>query len=34
MENDQALAEIVSCGGHNPYNGESGKIVSQESIYI
>ncbi|MFL2692170.1 MAG: twin-arginine translocation signal domain-containing protein [Gammaproteobacteria bacterium] len=34
MENDQALAEIVSCGGHNPDNGESGKIVSKESIYI
>ena len=34
IDNDKALAEIISCGGHNPEDGDSGKIVSQENVYI
>ena len=34
IDNDKALAEIISCGGHNPENGDTGKILSQEIVYI
>jgi hypothetical protein len=28
------LAEIVSCGGHNPHDGYTGDIVSRDNFYI
>jgi len=34
IENDQAVAEINSCGGHNPDNLETGEMISSEKIYI
>ena len=34
IDNDKALAEIISCGGHNPENGDTGKILSQEIVSI
>ena len=34
IENAQAVAEINSCGGHNPDNLETGEMVSSEKIYI
>ena len=34
IDNDQASAEIISCGGHNPEKGESGQIVSKDTIDI
>ena len=34
IDNDQASAEIISCGGHNPEAGESGQIVSKDTIDI
>ena len=34
IENAQAVAEINSCGGHNPDNLETGEMISTEKIYI
>jgi len=34
IENAQAVAEINSCGGHNPDNLETGEMISSEKIYI
>ena len=34
IENEQAVAEINSCGGHNPENLETGEMISSEKIYI
>ena len=34
IEEDQALAAIHSCGGHNPDDLESGQIISTKKIYI
>ena len=33
IDNDKALAEIISCGGHNPENGDTG-ILSQKIVSI
>ena len=34
IDNDKALAEIISCGGHNPENGDTGQILSQKIVSI
>ena len=34
IEGEKAVAEIISCGGHNPELGETGKIVSETLISI
>ncbi len=34
LDNDNAIAEIISCGGHYPENGDTGKILSKEDIFI
>ena len=31
---DQAIALLNSCGGHNPEDEETGKIISQDKVYI
>ena len=31
---NEAYAEINSCGGHDPSNGDTGKIISNEKIYL
>ena len=34
ISKDKVLAEIVSCGGHNPQDGYTGDIVSRDNFYI
>ena len=34
INNDKAIAEVISCGGHNPDNKENGQIISKEKVYI
>ena len=34
INNDKILAQIISCGGHNPDNNETGEIISKKDIYI
>ncbi len=34
IDNKQAFAEIISCGGNNPENGETGEILSSEKFFI
>ena len=34
ISEDSVLAEIVSCGGHNPQDGYTGDIVSRDNFYI
>ena len=34
ISEDGVLAEIVSCGGHNPQDGYTGDIVSRDNFYI
>lgn len=34
ISEDSILAEIVSCGGHNPQDGYTGDIVSRDNFYI
>ena len=30
----ESLAEIISCGGHDSENGDTGEIVSNNKIYL
>ena len=34
IDHDKTYAEIYSCGGHDPKNGDIGKIVSREKVYL
>ena len=34
IKNNKVLAEIISCGGHDPENKENGAIVSKNIVYI
>ena len=34
INNDKILAQIISCGGHNPDNNETGEIISKKDFYI
>tara|TARA_Y100001933_G_scaffold81481_1_gene82804 strand:- start:1267 stop:2862 length:1596 start_codon:yes stop_codon:yes gene_type:complete len=34
LDNEKAFAEIISCGGHDPENGDSGRMKSRERILI
>ena len=34
IDHDKTYAEIYSCGGHDPENGDIGKIVSREKVYL
>jgi hypothetical protein len=34
IKNNKVLAEIISCGGHDPENKENGTIVSKDIVYI
>ena len=34
ISKDKVIAEIVSCGGHNPQDGYTGDIVSRDNFYI
>ena len=34
ISEDSVLAEIVSCGGHNPQDGYTGEIISRDNFYI
>ncbi len=34
IDNNKVLADVISCGGHNPENEENGKILSRYNFYI
>ena len=34
IDNNKVLADVISCGGHNPENEENGKILSRYNSYI
>ena len=34
INNDKILVQIISCGGHNPDNNETGEIISKKDFYI
>ena len=34
ISEDSVLAEIVSCGGHDPEDRESGQVISKDKFYI